>query len=249
MPHVVPEHAYGAQTLVVASGHAPFPSQLAASTCTPPLQSAVRHGVVGYAHAVVVAPSHAPAHEVPSEAHAARPPTGSPVTAEHVPALPVRLHAPHCSPQLVEQHTPSTQNALRHWFAAVHAEPGGSCETHAPLLQKFPAAQSVSRMHEPLQTFPVESQAKGAQSFGAGVGQLPPLQNTTGSSTPPEHVPPAHADDEAVQLSPPAHVPTQAPLPEQLRPRVGELVATHVPPEHRSHVPPQDLLQHTPSQH
>jgi hypothetical protein len=95
--------------VVAASGHAPFPSHEAAAVETPAVQSAVRHDDVGYAHAVFVVPSHAPPHDVPSVAHAGRAPTGAPVAAEHVPALPLKLHTPHCSVHAVSQHTPSTQ--------------------------------------------------------------------------------------------------------------------------------------------
>jgi hypothetical protein len=79
----------------VARGHAPFPSQFAAAVATSPVHAAVRHDVVGYAHAAVVEPSHAPPHALPSVAHGGRPPIGAPVTPEHVPTLPVTLHAAH----------------------------------------------------------------------------------------------------------------------------------------------------------
>src|SRR5437763_16854903 len=116
-------------------GHAPAPSQFAPAVATPPLQSALRHAVVGYAHAAIAEPSHAPPHAVPSVAHGGRPPVGAPVTGVHVPVVPERLHAAHCCVHAVSQQTPSTQLPLRHWFVAAHATPAASFGTHAPPAQ------------------------------------------------------------------------------------------------------------------
>jgi hypothetical protein len=82
---------------VVEAVHAPPPEQLAEEVPIPPVHEAARHDVddPGYAQAVRAVPSHEPPHTLPSLAHAARPPTGAPVIALHVPALPPELHASH----------------------------------------------------------------------------------------------------------------------------------------------------------
>jgi hypothetical protein len=65
--------------------------------------------LVGKTHAAVRVPLHEPPHTLPSVAHAARVPCGSPVAGEQVPSLPGTSHAAHCSVQDVLQQKPSTQ--------------------------------------------------------------------------------------------------------------------------------------------
>jgi hypothetical protein len=72
-------------------------------------------------------PSHVGPHVVPAPApeHAERDPCGEPLTALHVPTLPVTSHAAHCELQPVSQHTPSTQKLDAHSVEMVHAAPFG----------------------------------------------------------------------------------------------------------------------------
>ena len=90
--HVVIEslQAYALHEDVADEGHAPLPLQLAAEVAVPPEQLASRQLTVGYTQ-LVETPLHEPAHGELEPLQAARP-TGAPVTIEHVPTLPGRLH-------------------------------------------------------------------------------------------------------------------------------------------------------------
>src|SRR5581483_5042543 len=133
--HAVAPHTYAPQLCVVAAGQCPAPSQDAANVSTPPAQAAARQLVAadGYTHAAD-APLHVPPH-VPDPVHAVRPPTGAPLTNEHVPTAPGRLHAWHWPLHALLQHTPSTQLPATHWLAPAQVEPSASFGAHAPLAQ------------------------------------------------------------------------------------------------------------------
>jgi hypothetical protein len=60
---------------------------------------------------------------------------GAPVTGEQVPPSAGRLHASHCPPQAVSQHTPSTQNPVPHWFAPEQVPPAAIFGVQAPAAQ------------------------------------------------------------------------------------------------------------------
>jgi hypothetical protein len=126
--------AYGAQAWVCWAGHAPAPSQLAARTPVPAAHEAARQGddAPGYVHARLFVPLQVPPQAEPSVAHAPRPPTGAPMTGQHVPTWPPTLHASHWPEQAVPQHTPSTQLPDEHWFAAEQTVPLPSFGTQAP---------------------------------------------------------------------------------------------------------------------
>jgi hypothetical protein len=99
--HAVAPQTYGAHALVVGKGHAPLPSQLAASVSIPTAQLDARHDTAlptKPSHCVRALPSqtaaaHGPAS--PPVAHAGRTPTGAPETGAHVPSTPATLHASH----------------------------------------------------------------------------------------------------------------------------------------------------------
>jgi len=92
---------------------APWPlHELVVSSVLPVPEQAFLHVVVDPAnvHEAPFVPSHAPPQgAIPAFMHAGRVPTGVPVTGEHVPSLPVTLHAWHCSPHAPLQQKPSTQ--------------------------------------------------------------------------------------------------------------------------------------------
>jgi hypothetical protein len=137
----------GAQSCVRTAGHEPDPSQEFASVATLFVQLGGRHCLLGpgIVHDCVVIPSQAPSHPVPSPMHATLGDTGVPVTAVHVPSLPVRLHASHWPEQLLLQHTASAQKLDWHWPPLVHFVPGGPLLVHCPPeSQKFPSTQSAS---------------------------------------------------------------------------------------------------------
>jgi hypothetical protein len=120
------------------TGQAPEPSQNSARVATAPVHDGARHCVLwpGTAQAVRWTPSQLPSHPVAFPTHAARGVTGFPFTGEHVPTLPVTLHASHCPVQSSLQQTPSTQKLERHWLFDVHETPGLTFVVHFP-----PAAQ------------------------------------------------------------------------------------------------------------
>jgi hypothetical protein len=97
VPQAVPSHTYGAHVVVDNAGHAPAPLQPAPAVATPPVQVAARQLVppLGYVQTARLVPLQVPPHTEPSVAHAALPPTGAPVTAVQVPALPDTLQASH----------------------------------------------------------------------------------------------------------------------------------------------------------
>jgi hypothetical protein len=70
----LPAHAYGEQLTGSSRTHDPVPSQNDASTPSfvTPSHAAGEHSVArgGYAHSLVVVPSHAPPHTLPSLSHA-----------------------------------------------------------------------------------------------------------------------------------------------------------------------------------
>jgi len=198
-----------------------------------------------------------PPQVVPAPVQAVRDPVGAPVVAAHVPTEPATLHASHCPPQPVSQHTPSTQFPDTHWLAAAHATPLPFFGTHAPALQKSPAMQSASLAH--VTRHALEPQTKGEHDVVTGAGQDPaPLQPAAATARPEVH----DAERQLVELV--AYVHAVRSVPSQLPPHTepslahavrGEMgapdTAVHVPTVpvrlHASHCPPQAELQHTPS--
>jgi hypothetical protein len=121
--------AAGVHDTVVGGGHAPEPSQVAASVAMPPAQLALRHEVElpGYVQPAEFPAAHAPPHAVPAPAHDARAPWGCPATtAVHLPPG-ATSHASHRPSQLPSQQTPSTQLPLLHVVppSASHRAPSG----------------------------------------------------------------------------------------------------------------------------
>ena len=133
--HAVAPQTNGAHDCVTTAGHEPAPVQLAAAVATPLAHEAARHCEVGYVHDAVSVPLHEPPHALPSVAHAERGAVGAPVTAEHVPCLPTRLHAAHCAVHAVSQQLPSTQKFEAHWLADVHDVPLGLLPRQRPAAQ------------------------------------------------------------------------------------------------------------------
>src|SRR5262245_24422419 len=88
---------------------------------------------LGYRQAPVSMPLHVAPHVVPTPTpeQALRVPCGDPVTAEHVPTLPLASHAAHCAPQAVSQQTPSTQKPEPHSALVEHATPFGFAQVPA----------------------------------------------------------------------------------------------------------------------
>jgi hypothetical protein len=106
-------------------------------------------------------------------AFGAHPPWGSEApgaTGWHEPACPLTLQALQVPQLAVEQHTPSTQLALWHWFPAVQLCPRRR-RPHEPLLQTFPGAQSLSAAQTAMQVVPL--QANGEQLWVVAVLQIP----------------------------------------------------------------------------
>lgn len=179
-------------------------------------------------------PLHAPPHDEPSVAHAGRPPTGLPVTGEHLPADPGRLHAWHCPPHPVSQHTPSTQLPLTHPSAFVHAAPFCARAWHVPPLHQSPDTQSPSPPQLVLQAFAPHTY--GVHALVTGAGQCPcPSQLAAAVCVPPEQLAFRHDEVGYVQVAvvvplqvPPHDVPSvaQAGRPPTGFPVTGEHVPT-----------------------
>lgn len=112
--HAAPAQVLGAQLTVCMAGHAPRPSQLAATVAVPFVQLAARQEEVGYEQAVRFVPSQLPPHVVPAPAHAAWPLRGAPLTATQVPLLDASAQASHVPLQELLQQTPSAQKPLPH---------------------------------------------------------------------------------------------------------------------------------------
>lgn len=111
---VVPEQVLGAQLTVCIPGHAPLPSQLAATVAVPFVQLAVLQEEVGNVQAVRFIPSQLPPHVVPAPAQALCPLRGAPLTATQVPLLDASAQASQDPPQVALQQTPSAQKPLAH---------------------------------------------------------------------------------------------------------------------------------------
>jgi hypothetical protein len=177
---------YDPHDSVVGAGHAPFPSQVAGKVwvlCVLPLaQLSCRQPVPLGQGRQAPAPLH-----VPSRVQS--PLATSPFlqrdlgsvwplsTKEQVPAGPAcvplqDLHRPPegASEQALLQHTPSVQNPLRHWVAAVHAAPS-PFRPQELFAQVLGGAQSVSLVQVVLHA--PESHAKVTQPWVAGAGQVP----------------------------------------------------------------------------
>jgi hypothetical protein len=108
--------------LVDFVGHVPALHD-AARVCTPSAQPSARHWVIGYVQLVLPA-AHAPAQVLPLPEHCGRVPCGwLDVTCVHFPSEPTTLHALHCSPHALSQHSLSTQKLDWHCAIDVHALP------------------------------------------------------------------------------------------------------------------------------
>jgi hypothetical protein len=89
-------HMAGLHITVVAAGHAPAPSQEAASVWTPFEQLALLHDMElpGYVQPSTFPAAHVPVQGAPAApVHAVRIPCGAPVTAVHLPREPGTSHA------------------------------------------------------------------------------------------------------------------------------------------------------------
>src|SRR5262249_41280433 len=104
--------------------------------------------MVGYAHAVRLAPSHAPPQTaLPAPLHAARcVPCGCPVTGVHVPAT--TSHASHCPPHAPSQHTPSVQWPLAQSCPELQVVPFGAAaaSTNASATASIGASIAASTL-------------------------------------------------------------------------------------------------------
>jgi hypothetical protein len=105
-----------------------LPSQFAASVAVLVAQLGVRHCCVvnAYVHVARLLPSHEPPHRVPVPAQAGRVPRGAPVTATHLPGIAASPQASHDPPQVLSQHTPSTQNPDAQSVAARQGSPSSN---------------------------------------------------------------------------------------------------------------------------
>jgi hypothetical protein len=101
----------------------PAPSQVAAPVATPAVQLATPQETVGKVQALVSVPLQLPT-QAPVPAHAARVPTGAPVTGLQVPSFAGRLQAAHWRlVQSTSQQYPSAQTPLLHCEAPVQVVP------------------------------------------------------------------------------------------------------------------------------
>jgi hypothetical protein len=146
-------HEKAPQSIGIAVGQCPFPSQVAAAVTWLPLQLAARQDVAdptNPSQLVAVMPSHS-ADEHGSEAlppeHAARAPCGAPTTGVHVPSVPFASHAAHWPVQALLQQTPSAQIAEVHSFPALHEAPFAPFFTHVEALQYASFVHSASVAH------------------------------------------------------------------------------------------------------
>jgi hypothetical protein len=240
--HAAPEQVLGAQLTVCIAGHAPFPSQLAATVAVPFEQLAVLQVAVGYAHAVRVIPSQLPPQVLPAPAQAVWPLRGAPVTATHIPLLDASAHASQDPPQAALQQTPSAQKPLAHWVPAVQVWPDFSLQ--APVashdlvpLQLSASSAPVTAVHVP----PPAVQAWQAPHEGTPQ-QRPSTQAPLLQSAAAAHVCPL------LLLQAPCASHVRAPL--QLS-SIPDFTGLHVPRApvrlHAVQVPPQAALQQTPS--
>jgi len=102
--------------------HAPAPLHVEAVVTFPLTQVAAVQTLFssGKVQVFPLVPSHCPAH-VPVPSHASRGPTGTPVTALHVPIESGCLQDSHCPSQTVSQQNPSTQWPVEHSASIVQA--------------------------------------------------------------------------------------------------------------------------------
>ena len=173
---------YDPHDAVAGGGHTPLPSQVAGKVWMAEVQLSCRQPVPLAHGRQAPAPLQVPSREqspLATSPFLQRDLTSAwPLsTNEHVPAGPAwvplqDMHKPlgEASEHEVLQHTPSVQNPLKHWVAAVHAAPF----TFRPQLlfaQVVGERQSVSFVQVVLQA--PESQMKLPQSIVLGVLQVP----------------------------------------------------------------------------
>jgi hypothetical protein len=238
--HAVPSQAYGAQSEVAPVSQVPVPLHFLAAVSVAPL-----HDSTPQVGSLLAVP------------HAERPPTGAPVTGEHVPLVPVRLHASHCPAHAVLQQTPSTQLPLAQSFADAHVAPLAMVPWQMP-----PSTQVALLSEHWLVVAQLVRHADAPQTYGAhasvvAAGQCPaPSQLAASVSVPALQLAAVHCDVGYVHAvtSVPLHAPPQVePVPvHAVRPPTGAPVtAVHVPrfpvTLQASHCPEQPVLQQKPS--
>ena len=164
-------HVLGAQLTVSIAGHAPFPSQPAATVATALAQLPARQDwlLPGNVQALRFAPSQVPAHGA-APAHAVRPARGAPVTARQIPFLLASAQDSHCPAHAVSQQTPSTQKPLGQSPALLQALP-----RPAPAVPAVPATFMLPPIPA-LPPLPPLAALSGASVLAASPGsELPPL--------------------------------------------------------------------------
>lgn len=117
--------------------HEPAPLQLPVppyENPLPELTHATLQLVVLFGYPQLLSPKHPGAPHVPPSVESEHDFGATPVFGAQVPPAPQNEHPPEHAETL--QQTPSVQNAVAHWLAAVHAEPAAFVETlHVPLKQ------------------------------------------------------------------------------------------------------------------
>ena len=204
--------------------------------------------VPAYEH-VSLLPSHFPP-QVASDGFVqpVRPATGWPLVSRvQTPALPVRLHALHCSEQAVAQQTPSAQMPLAHFdaWAAVQFVPSGlpaqvpvSGSQYGVLPLQVPQHSEIA-MQSPLQGFLLPEQVKDVPPAPVPPLPVPPLP-VPPLPVPPLPVPPLPVPPLPV---PPLPVPP-LPVPPLPMPPLPVVPVPVVPPE--VWVPPAPVIPPVP---
>lgn len=135
------------------------------------------------------------------------------------------MHEAQALPQLLMQHTPSTQFPVPHWLPTVHAAPSARRAAQVPLVQPFEAAQSASPLQWVGQLALLPSHRYGAQlgepaAPSARGWQVPPPQvsqapvQPVSQHTPSTQWPLVHCEA-PVQACPSPRRGRQAPVAEQ----------------------------------
>jgi hypothetical protein len=216
--HVVaqaaPLQTNGSHLRVVATGHTPLPSHLAASVSTPAVHPASRHetsGPANAAHSLPFVPSH------DCFAHGSEPLGGdghspcfaAPATGVHAPLLVARSHDSHTPVHALSQQTPSAATPLVHSAALAALSPFGFFAMHTPPEQKCVVAQSVAEVQVVAQLI-ASLHTYGAHIVGVEV-QVPEPSQLEPETTPAVHVVAPHAVPEGAftRHAPiPSHMPS-----------------------------------------
>jgi hypothetical protein len=150
------------------------------------------------------------------------------------------------------------QKPVEHSDGALQDFPKSPAGSHAPALQKYPAAQSARTVHEVLHA--VAPHAYAPHGTAVSPHAPAPVQVFACVSMPPLHELLLHAVPlagyvHAVRTAPsqwgPHSLPTPVPVQAARVPRGAPVTATHLPGEapsaHASHCPSQAAVQHRPS--